>query len=72
MIQNLPFVTDQHRRIPQAPDARARALVKANVCEDLGLRAGLAERADFRAGDEEGLVGEAGEEVVVVDGAGGT
>lgn len=51
MIQNLAFVTNQHRRIPQAPDARARALVEANVCEDFGLRAGLAERADFRAGD---------------------
>lgn len=40
--------------------------------ENVGLGAGLAECADFGAVDQEGLVGEAGEEVVVVDGAGET
>jgi len=51
VIEDLAFIADQHRGVPQASDAVRRALVEAYVREDAARSACLLERAYLRAID---------------------
>lgn len=70
MIPHPPHLINQHRRIPQTPQTRARALIKPHVRPDGILPTRLSQGADLGPVDEEALGGEAVEESVVFYGRG--
>jgi len=67
MIEDLAFVADQDRGVPETSDTVRRTLVEADVSEDVAGGARLLKSTYFRTIEQHAFTSELCEEVVIVD-----